>query len=149
MDVLALLKDKAQTVHTITSNQTVEDAICLMAYNEVSALLVMKNDQPAGIFSKGDVFITYLKAKATAFSKIVLENALSPEFMVAESRDSVADAMARMIDAGIRYLLVMEGRKIVGMLTLDDLMMHQIEALGEEINQLKDYIEDLHDAGLD
>ena len=149
MEVLALLKDKARTVLKIASNQTVDDAICLMAGGKVSALLVTENDQPAGIFSERDVFRTYLRNKATAFSEIILENVMPRDLMVAESQDTVIAVMGRMIKADITHLPVMEKKRIIGMLTLKDLMQHQIDVLTDEIHQLKDYIADLHEAGQD
>jgi len=57
--------------------------------------------------------------------------------------------MARMIKADITHLPLIEQKKIVGMLTLKDLMKHQIDSLTDEIHQLKDYIADLHEAGQD
>ena len=147
MEVLALLKDKARTVFKIASNQSVDDAICLMASGSVNALLVTKNDQPAGIFSERDVFHTYLRNRSMAFSEIILENAMTRNLIVAESKDDINDVLARMIKADITHLPVMEDEIIVGMLTLKDLMAHQIDLLADEIHQLKDYIADLHDAG--
>jgi CBS domain-containing protein len=147
LKVLALLKDKARTVPTIVSSQTVDDAICLMASGKVYALLVTENDKPAGIFSERDVFHTYLRNRSTGFSEILLKNAMTPNLIVAEPEDTVIDVMARMIRADITHLPVMEGEKVVGMLTLKDLMALQIEELTEEIHQLKEYIADLHDAG--
>lgn len=149
MEVLALLKDKARTVLKIASNQTVDDAICLMTSGKVSALLVTENDQPAGIFSERDVFHTYLRNKSTAFSEIILENVMTRDLMVAESQDTVIAVMGRMIKADITHLPVMEEKRIIGMLTLKDLMQHQIDSLTAEIYQLKDYIADLHEAGQD
>jgi len=149
LEVLALLKDKARTVLKIASNQTVDDAICLMTSGKVSALLVTENDQPAGIFSERDVFHTYLRNKSTAFSEIILENVMTRDLMVAESQDTVIAVMGRMIKADITHLPVMEEKRIVGMLTLTDLMQHQIDSLTAEIHQLKDYIADLHEAGQD
>ena len=147
MEVLVLLKEKAPSVLKITSNQSVDDAICLMASGKVSALVVMKNDQPAGIFSRRDVFHTYLRTKSSAFSAINVENAMTRSLIVVEPEDDIDDVMARMIRADITHLLVMENERIVGMLTLKDLMVHQLELLTDEILQLKDYIADLHDAG--
>ena len=149
MQALALLKDKARTVYTIAGNQTVDDAICLMASGKVSALLVTENDQPAGIFSERDVFHTYLRNKSTAFSEIILENAMTRDLMVAESQDTVIAVMGRMIKADMTHLPVMEEKRVIGMLTLKDLMQHQIDSLTDEIHQLKDYIADLHEAGQD
>jgi CBS domain-containing protein len=149
LEVLALLKDNARTVLTIASNQTVDDAICLMGSGKVSALLVTENDQPAGIFSERDVFHTYLRNKSKAFSEITLENAIMHNLIVAETEDAVTAVMARMIKADITHLPVIEDKKIVGILTLKDLMEHQIDSLTDEIHQLKDYIADLHEAGQD
>ena len=140
MEVLALLKDKARKVLRIASNQTVDDAICLMASGKVSALLVTVNDQPAGIFSEREVFHTYLRNKSTAFSEILLENVMTPNLIVAETEDAVTAVMARMIKADITHLPVLEDKKIVGILTLKDLMEHQIDSLTDEIHQLEDYI---------
>ena len=149
MEVLALLKDKARRLHTIASSQTVEDAICLMANVKVSALVVTENGQPAGIFSERDALHSYLINKSTAFSEIILENAMTRNLMVAEPKDAITAVMARMIKADIKHLPLIEEKKIVGMLTLKDLMQHQIDSLTDEIHQLKDYIADLHEAGQD
>ena len=118
MEVLALLKDKARTVLTIASNQTVEDAICLMARGKVSVLLVTENDQPAGIFSEGDVYKSLLKNKSAAFSEISLEDAMTCNYLLAEPKDAIATVLDKMIAADITHLPVMEDNKIVGMLTL-------------------------------
>ena len=149
MEVLALLKDKARRVHTIASSQTVEDAICLLVSGKVSTLLVMENDQPAGIFCERDVVHAYLRNKSTAFTEIILENAMTRNLMVAEPKDAITAVMARMIKANITHLPLIEEKKILGMLTLKDLMQHQIDSLTDEIHQLKDYIADLHEAGQD
>ena len=149
MEVLALLMDKARRLHTIASSQTVEDAICLMANVKVSALLVTDNGQPAGIFSEGDVFKFLLKNKSAAFSEIKVENAMTRNLLFAEPKDPIMAVLDKMVEADITHLPVIEEKKIVGMLTLKDLMKHQIDSLTEEIHQLKDYIADLHEAGQD
>ena len=149
MEVLALLKDKAQRVYTIASCQTVGDAICLMARTNASALLVTENDQPAGIFSEGDVFKSLLKNKSAAVSEIKLETAMSRNLILAEANDPITTVLDKMVIGDITHVPVIEAEKIVGMLTLKDLMNHQIASLTAEIHQLKDYIDDLHEAGQD
>jgi len=149
LEVLALLKDKARRLHTIASSQTVEDAICLMANVKVSALLVTENGQPAGIFSEGDVFKSLLKNNSAAFSEIKLENAMTRNLLLAEPKDPIMTVLGKMVEADITHLPVIEEKKIVGMLTLKDLMKHQIDSLTDEIHQLKNYIADLHEAGQD
>jgi CBS domain-containing protein len=149
LEVLALLKNKARRVYTISSSQTVEDAICLMAGQEVSVLLVTENDQPAGIFSKEDLFKSLLGKKMAAFSKIKLENAMTRNLFFAKPEESITTVLDKMIAADITYLPVVEDKEIIGILALKDMMKHQIDALIDEIHQLKDYIADLHEAGQD
>jgi signal-transduction protein with cAMP-binding, CBS, and nucleotidyltransferase domain len=57
--------------------------------------------------------------------------------------------MAMMIKSDIKHLPVIEEKKILGMLTLNDLIEQQIGSLTDEIRHLKNYIDDLHDAGRD
>jgi len=149
LEVLARLKDKARRVFTIASSQTVEDAICLMAGREVSALLVTENDQLAGIFSKEDLFRSLLEKKSRAFSEIKLKNAMTRNLLLAKPEDPITTVLDKMIAADITYLPVIEEKEIIGILTLKDMMKHQIDALIDEIHQLKDYIADLHEAGQD
>ena len=149
MEVLALLMNKAQRAYTIASSQTVEDAICLMAGKEVSALLVTENDQPAGIFSEEDLFRFLLEKKSAVFSEIKLETAMTRNLLLAKPEDPLTTVLDKMIAADINYLPVIEEKKIIGILTLKDMMKHQIDALIDEIHQLKDYIADLHEAGQD
>ena len=149
MEVLALLKDKARRLYTIASSQTVEDAIYLMAGRKVSALLVTENDQPAGIFSEEDLFRFLLGNKTAAFSEIELEAAMTRNLLLAKPEDPITTVLDKMIAADINYLPLIEEKNIIGMLTLKDMMKHQIDALIDEIHQLKDYIADLHEAGQD
>ena len=149
MEVLALLKDKARRVHTIASSETVEDAISLMDGHKVSALLVTENDQPVGIFSEKDLFNLLLKKKSVAFSEIKLESTMTRHLLLAETKDPITSVLDKMVAADITHLPVIEDKKIIGMLTLKDIMKYQIDALIDEIHQLKDYIADLHEAGQD
>lgn len=149
MKVKSLLKEKSRPVLTITSNRTVDDAVNLMTGKKASALIVMKNYQPVGIFAERDVFRYYLRDKTTALSEITLQNAMTDKLIAADPEDDVDRVMAIMIKADIKHLPVIKGKNIIGLLTLNDLIEHQIESLTAEIHQLKDYIDDLHEAGRD
>ena len=149
MKVYDLLREKGRPVYTIASYQSVEDAVNLMSGKKVSALIVTENDQPIGIFAERDVFRYYLRDKTTALSEIPLQNAMTVKLIVAEPEDDISRILAIMIKADIKHLPVIKDRKLIGLLTLNDLIQHQIDLLTDEIHQLKDYIDDLHDAGRD
>jgi len=149
MKVLALLRKKSRPVHTIASNRSVDDAISLMSGQKASALIVTDNDQPLGIFAERDVFRCYLRDPHAALSETGLKNAMTHKLIVADPEDELSHVMALMIKADIKHLPVIEGKRIIGMLALNDLIEHEIDSLTDEIHQLKNYIEDLHEAGSD
>jgi CBS domain-containing protein len=149
MKVRALLRGKARPAYMIASDQSINDAVVLMAAKKVSALIVTEDNEPTGIFAERDVFRFYLRDKDAALSEIGLKNAMTNKLIVADPDDELSHVIARMIKSDIKHLPVMEDKKIIGMLTLNDLIEHQIESLTDEIYQLKDYIEDLHEAGRD
>jgi signal-transduction protein with cAMP-binding, CBS, and nucleotidyltransferase domain len=149
MKVRALLQEKARPAYMIASDQSLEDAVNLMNAKKVSALIVTENHQPAGIFSERDVFRFYLRDKTAALSKIKLQKAMTNKLIMADHEDEVGDLMAMMIKSDIKHLPVIEEKKILGMLTLNDLIEQQIGSLTDEIRHLKNYIDDLHDAGRD
>jgi IMP dehydrogenase len=63
--------------------------------------------------------------------------------------DEVSAVMTMMIQADIKHMPVIKENEIAGLLTLADLIEHQINMLTEELRHLRDYIEDLHHAGQD
>ena len=149
MHVGILLKDSAHPVHTIPSNQTVDDAINLMTSKKVSALVVTENDRPVGIFAERDILRSYLKNRNALFTKIQLTDVMSGNLITARPDDNISDTLATMIQADIKHLPVVEGETITALIVLNDLIKYQIDTLTAELHQLKDYITDLHEAGRD
>ena len=149
MDVRAILKKKSRPVYTVSVDQYVDDAISLMAAKKVNALIVIEGKQPAGIFSRQDIFQYFLLSGKKAGSKVKLKRIISGRLVSANATDDTADIIAMMLESDIDHLPVMEDDKIIGLLALKDLVEVQLEALTDEIHQLKDYIDDLHEAGQD
>jgi len=145
-DLLALRK---QEVFTVTPDQTVEDAINQMALNKTSALLVMEGDYPVGIFAERDVLRCHLKERSKAFTQIKVKNAMTNKLISARPEDEIGAAVNMMLKADIRHLPVIKDKKIIGMLTINDLVEHLISALNAELHHLQSYIADLQDASKD
>lgn len=149
MKVHELLQLKSRPVHTLSSDQSVDDAINLMTVKNASAVIVTEAGQPVGIFAERDVFRAHIKDKAAAFTDIQLKDAMRPKLLVAKNNDEVSSVMSVMIQADIKHMPVIEENKIIGMLTLHDLIEHQLDMLTDELHHLREYIEDLHHAGKD
>ena len=149
MHVEDLLKEKGREIISIDANATVEDAINDMAQKRVSALIVMEDDNPVGIFAERDVLRCHLRDRKKLFTGISVKEAMSGKLIVAESEDEISAAMAMMIKADIRHLPVIINKELIGMLTISDLVEHQIGTLTAELQYLQEYITDMHDAELD
>lgn len=149
MKVQDLLTEKNRAVLTIAGNRSVDDAVNLMAIKKAGALIVTENERPVGIFTERDVFRFYLADKTTPLSQTAVQDAMIARRMAAKPEDEISAVLAVMTTDDIRHMPVVEDNNIIGILTLNDLIAHQIESLTDEIQQLRDYIEDLHEAGRD
>jgi CBS domain-containing protein len=149
MDVRAILKQKSRPVYTVTIDQTVEDAVNLMVAEKASALIVIDKGQPVGIFNERDVFRYYLLNRKRAFSDIKIQRPVTGRFISAATTDEITDLITVMIKSDLDHLAVIEDDNILGLLALKDLVEFQQASLTQEIHQLKDYIDDLHEAGQD
>lgn len=149
MKVYELLSQKARPVYTLSSDQSVDDAINLMTAKKASALIVTDADQPLGIFSERDVFRAHIKNKTAAFSEIPLKDAISHKLLSAKAEDEISSVMSMMIHADIKHMPVVKENKIIAILTLNDLIQNQLDMLTDELHHLREYIEALHHAGQD
>ena len=149
MKVHELLQLKSRPVYTLSSDQSVDDAINLMTAKKTAALIITEADHPVGVFAERDVFRAHIRDKTAAFADIQLKDAMTSKLLMAKTDDEISSVMAIMIQADIKHMPVIEEDKIVGMLTLADLIENQINMLTDELHHLRDYIEDLHHAGQD
>jgi predicted transcriptional regulator len=149
MQVNAIISRIARPVCTIAGHQSVEEAVNLMTAKKVSALVVTESDNPIGMFAERDVFRMYVKDRPVDIRSIPVKDAMTPNLIAAKPEDDIDAMVALMIKSDIKHVPVMGKDGLMGMLTLNDLIEHQIENLAAEIRHLREYIADLHDAGQD
>lgn len=140
MTVKELLKTKGKDIITIDAANTVEDAIRSINSRKISALLATENGKPVGIFTERDVVRCYIATEGRPFRDILIKDAMTSDIIVAEPDDELNDVMSVMIQKNIRHLPVSDGGKIIGMLSIRDVVQTQIGKLQSEIHYLKDYI---------
>jgi len=146
MRVHDVMKQTRRVVHTIPVERTAEDAIVQMTELQTSALIVMDDKTPVGIFTERDVLRCHVAWRGRLFREMPLREAMVAKLIVAQPDDLVSSAMAMMIQADIRHLPVVEDRHIGGMLTISDLVKHHVGELTAELHYLQEYITDLQDA---
>ena len=107
-------------VITIEHDKMVLEAACLMKENEISFLVVLKNDEPIGVVTESD-FVRKVVADAKTASKAPLSDIMSYKFRSVEPSAEIEDAVQKMLNNKIRRLLVVENGKLVGVITQTDL----------------------------
>jgi CBS domain-containing protein len=138
--VADLLKKHANNeIYSVTPQDTVFDAITLLANKGVGAIVVLDDDKLVGIFSERDytrkIAIHGKNSRETLVSSIMTSPVL---FVTLQHRSR--QCMALMSEKNIRHLPVMNDGKVVGMLSIRDLMNDIIEDHEFTISQLENYI---------
>jgi len=138
--VSQLLAGKGNEIYRLSPDAPVLEAIRLMADKSVGALLVMEGDQLLGILSERDyarkVILMGRSSKDTPVSAIMTPAPL----VTVSSHSRTKECMRLMTDRRIRHLPVVDNGKVVGMLSIGDLVRSIIEGLEGEVEQLKQYI---------
>lgn len=136
-----LLSEKAiQTVVSISPEGSVLDALEQMAQHRIGALPVMENNQLIGIISERD-YAREIELKNRTASTTRIAEVMSTDLKCAQPTDTVEDAMNMMSNFRIRHLPVMDDNKMIGILSIGDLVKETIEYQASLITQLESYIQ--------
>lgn len=149
MRLRQLLRDEGQTVPSIAHDGTVAEAIDRMVEQQTTALIVMKDDQPVGIFTERDVLRCCSGNRHRGFGAIGVSDAMTNKLIVAKEDDEISASLQMMLQTDIKHLPVAVEGKIIAMFSLQTLVHQHIESLTEELVYLQDYIADLQNAGQD
>ena len=138
--VAELLKTRTfAEVFAVKPSTTVFDAIVLLAEKSVGALMVMEGDRLVGIFSERDYTRKIAILGKNSRETLVADIMTSPVLFVT-LKNRTRECMALMSEKNIRHLPVMDNGKVVGMLSIRDLMNDIIADHEFTISQLEGYI---------
>lgn len=140
MKVADIIDAKGKEVVSIDAHSSVEDAIRLMNSSGISALIVTEKGSTAGIFTERDVVRCYLASDGKSFKEIPLKDAMTTNLIVAEMQDDISAVMSIMVEKNIRHLPVISKDKIIGMLSIRDIIQIHVNKMATEIHYLRDYI---------
>ena len=132
-----LLKDRP--VYTVSKNASVQDAAEHMARHNIGAVTVMDDARLVGIFSERDV-INRVVSKKLNPSNTPVSSVMTSDIVVATSDETHVSCLKKMKAANCRHLPVVDGDKLIGVISLRDLLQVELSEKDDELKFLTDYM---------
>jgi CBS domain-containing protein len=140
MTIAAILGNKGHEVVTITADRSVAEALAVLADRRIGAVPVIEGDAVLGVFSERDVIRCLALEGAAALNRSVGEAMTAPAVTVVPA-DGVLSAMALMTRRRIRHLPVVDGGRLVGLVSIGDLVKYRIDSVEADAAAMRDYIQ--------
>ena len=137
--VSQLLQGKGGSVLSVTPETSVFEALKLMAEKNVGALLVMNGDALRGIMSERD-YARKVILLGKSSHELAVRDIMSDKVVSVTPKQTVDDCMALMTGRRIRHLPVVDNGRVVGVLSIGDLVKAVIEMQQQTIRELESYI---------
>ena len=134
-----ILRNKGHAVHSVRPNDTVLSALGLMAQHDIGAVLVLDGEQLLGIVTERDYARKVALLGRTSRDSPVSAIMTQDVWWVAPHR-TLEECMALMTERRVRHLPVVENRRVVGVISIGDLVKATIDEQAFTIRELKSYI---------
>jgi CBS domain-containing protein len=137
--VSQILRSKGDTVFTVAPDDTVQAVAELLHTRRVGALVVLDAERVVGIVSERDIVRMVADAKGDGLSRPV-SSCMTKDVLYAEPGETVDSLLTRMTDRRIRHLPVCKAERLVGIVSIGDLVKSKISEVEAEADGLKAYI---------
>lgn len=138
--VQQLLEIKShKEIISIASHRPIYDALVVMAEYKIGALAVIDDGKLVGIFSERD-YAREVALKGKSSRTSLISEVMTTKVLTCKPSDTVEDAMTLMSNKRIRHLPVLENDKVLGILSIGDLVKETIDYQQRLIKQLESYI---------
>ncbi len=141
MTVKAILSRKGNDIITIEPTVTLSAAVNILAEHRIGALVVVAgaDEQVAGILSERDI-VRALAQRGPGALQEAVGQVMTRRVVTCTESDTVAALMERMTQGKFRHLPVVERGKLVGLVSIGDVVKHRLGEMEHESNALREYI---------
>ena len=140
MTISRIISGRSGTLVSATPDMSVRAVVALLAERRIGALPIMTGDAVVGIFSERDVLYCLARDGAGVLDQPVSAVMTSPPITVTPDT-AILGALSLMSRRRIRHLPVVEGDKVVGFVSIGDLVKHRIDAIQQEAEAMRSYIQ--------
>ena len=145
MTLQEILRNKSATVRSISPQASLEDVVQTLVRHNIGSLVVCadaEGNQPCqmvGIITERDILRATAAHRAPLTAQRV-EEVMTSDVVTASPNDSVEDVMGLLTDRRIRHLPILDGGKLVGIISIGDIVKAQHDELSLENHYLRSYI---------
>jgi CBS domain-containing protein len=139
MNVTRILAEKGSSIVTIGPNETLADAAASLSSRRIGAVPVVEGDAVLGILSERDVVRAVGQGGAAVLSELVSDH-MTQRVVTCRGETTVDDLMALMTSGKFRHVPVVEDGKLVGIVSIGDVVKLRIAEVEAEHQAMRDYI---------
>ncbi|TGL87335.1 CBS domain-containing protein [Leptospira congkakensis] len=139
MSVKDILKDKASSVLSIEEDRNVLEATQMMVGAKVGSLIVTFQGKLVGIFTERDLMRVVAKDHVN-LDKVKLKDVMTTQLTVAGPDEDVDDILNNMITKRFRHMPVLDGDKIIGLISIGDAVKTKLTRTQAEMSILREYM---------
>jgi CBS domain-containing protein len=140
MTIAAILGGNDRELISITAEASVRDAVALLAHKRIGAVPVMDGDQVVGVFSERDVIHALEARGAAALDNTVGDEMTAPAITVTPD-EAALGALSLMTKRRIRHLPVLEDGRVIGIVSIGDLVKYRIDRIEADAEAMRAYIQ--------
>ena len=140
MTVKAILSRKGHTVVTIAPTASLAEATKVLSSHRIGAVIVTGPDgRVIGVLSERDIVRALADHGPAALDRQV-DEVMTGRVVTSSEADTVGDIMERMTTGRFRHIPVVDGERLVGVVSIGDVVKHRLEEVERETNAMRDYI---------
>ncbi len=140
MTIGAILSGREGRIISVEGQTRVRDAVAKLAEYRIGALPVVKGDEVVGIMSERDI-IYRLQSDGAAILDWTVDQVMTSPAITVTSDVAILSALSQMSMRRIRHLPVVDGGRLVGIVSIGDLVKHRIDKIEAEAEAMRDYIQ--------
>jgi CBS domain-containing protein len=140
MTIAAILEGRTPDIVSVEAGTLVRDAVALLAEKRIGAMPVLEGERVVGIMSERDV-IYCLSSDGAAMLDWPVSRVMTAPAITIEPRVSALAALSQMTKRRIRHLPVVEGDRLIGFVSIGDLVAYRINRIEQEAEAMRAYIQ--------
>ncbi|WP_407189152.1 CBS domain-containing protein [Bradyrhizobium centrosematis] len=139
MTVRSILNTKGHQIMSVEPDAKLADAIKLLGEKKIGAVLVMNQSRLEGILSERDI-VRVLGERGAGVLEVPVSEVMTRKVVTCKETDTIAELMETMTTGKFRHLPVVENGKVVGLISIGDVVKRRVQEYESEQEALRDYI---------